>query len=146
MSAHDFHVAKGSAVEVAVRAMPGCVIRLGRQRAAGFGPEPVEIVFKEADQIRALRDALTTHLAVCGADDDGAAALLTAMRGRYSVSCIPGREEDGSDAYWFVFDRVLKRTANGPDGGVGENGREVATRRARHMNEVLAKSSCGGPR
>jgi hypothetical protein len=56
---------------------------------------------------------------------------------RWDVMCIPGRADDGSDSWWYLFDRnqrVGKRGVVAEEVGSGEISREAAHAEARRRN------------
>ena len=65
--AYDFHVDSFSTPQVRQFAGSGVVITLGRKRREGFSADPVEIRMTDLQQIRALRDALSDHIAAMDA-------------------------------------------------------------------------------
>jgi hypothetical protein len=58
--------------------------------------------------------------------------------GRFSVVCIPGNAEDGSDSWWYVFDRRSRKDA-WREVGCGDKSRGEALRLARELNRGAGK-------
>lgn len=56
---------------------------------------------------------------------------------RYTVMCVPGRLEDGSDSAWFVVEQKTQQSALI---GEGDALRTVALRVCRELNETRPKS------